>query len=137
MNTKDFLKQAFVINREIDNKLEQLARLKELAVKTTSVISDMPKAANAQGSRLENAIIKIQEEQEKLDKELARLIDKRTQIAAVIASVENHDERMVLEYRYLCFKPWRAIAKAMNMSSAQIFRFHQTALENLRVNESK
>lgn len=137
MNIKDFLKQAFDINREIDNKLEQLERLKELAVKTTSVISDMPKGSNKQGSNLENAIIKIHEQQEKLDREVARLIDKQTQIASVIASVENYDERMVLEYRYLCFKPWRAIAKAMHLSPSRIYTLHQEALKKTVVNWSK
>lgn len=140
MNIKDFLKQAFDINREIDNKLEQLERLKELAVKTTSVISDMPKGSNKQGSNLENAIIKIHEQQEKLDREVARLIDKQTQIASVIASVENYDERMVLEYRYLCFKPWRAIAKAMHLSSERVYYLHRNAIEKIskiKVNDSK
>ena len=134
MNIKDFLKQAFDINREIDNKLEQLERLKELAVKTTSIISDMPRGSNKQGSNLENAIIKIQEQQEKLDREVAQLIDKQTQI------VENYDERMVLEYRYLCFKPWRAIAKAMRLSSERVYYLHRNAIEKIskiKVNDSK
>jgi len=42
MNAKEYLRQAWNIDQRIKDKLDQVARLKEMTTNVTSVISDMP-----------------------------------------------------------------------------------------------
>jgi hypothetical protein len=41
-NSKEFLSKAYLIDKRINNKIELILRLRELAMKTNSVLSDMP-----------------------------------------------------------------------------------------------
>ena len=40
MTAKEYLNQAYWLDRRIDSKLEQLSALKDMATKTTSIMSD-------------------------------------------------------------------------------------------------
>ena len=46
MNAKEYLKQAFYLDKRINSKLEQVESLNALATKATSTLSDMPKSPN-------------------------------------------------------------------------------------------
>ena len=134
-------RSAFSIQQDIDSKLEQIARLKELATKTTSVISGMPHGSRDGTSAMENAIVKLIEHKELLEQEISVLIIKRMEIADAIAALESRNERTVLELRYLCGKKWWEIAKAMNLSRDRVFCLHRLALKNAEaktiLNDSK
>ena len=56
---KKYLSQAFGLNQRIESKIDQIAVLNDLATKATVTYSDMPKSPNRDGSRMEDAIIKI------------------------------------------------------------------------------
>ena len=40
MNAKEYLNQAYWLDRRINSKLEQLSSLRDMATKTTSIMSD-------------------------------------------------------------------------------------------------
>ena len=40
---------------------------------------------------------------------------------------------MILELRYLCFRPWKDIAIAAKCSIRTVYRLHDRALENFEV----
>ena len=138
MTAKDFLQQAFVAHKEIEVQLERLTTWQALATRTTTVIRTAPGGNHAFGSRIENAVIKMQELTDSLADEIARLIEVTKKISAAIAQVPN--ERAVLEFRYLCFFSWPQIAAVMKMGIATVFRLHSSALKNFRAviaNDSK
>lgn len=125
---KKFLRQAAQLNLKVDSKIEQLLRLQELAKKITSVVNGVP-AANA-NSKLEKAVADVQEQSIHLSDEISLMLKTRAEIVAAIAQIPNPTERAVLEYRYLAFKTWRAIARSMNISVQHVFRIHRDALKN-------
>ena len=43
MTAKEYLNQALYLDRELENKIEQIQVLNELTTKVTGVISDLPK----------------------------------------------------------------------------------------------
>ena len=59
-------------------------------------------------------------------------IDTKKEIADAIETVENIDQRLVLEMRYLGYKSWQDIALAMYCSVSNIYRLHGNALENIK-----
>ena len=134
MTGKEFLQQVFVAYKEIDSKIEQIARLQSLATRTTTVIKSIPCGKGTTlSSRVENAVLSIQGQTEYLAKEINHLLEVRREVSDAIAKVQNHDERIVLEYRYLCFYSWKQISHAMRMSLRTIFRLHDRALKNFSV----
>lgn len=131
MNTKEYLKQAFYLDKNINSKLEQVEKLNELATKATSTLSDMPKSSNRGESRLEEIIVKIIDLQEEINKDIDALIDLKREIAWTINNVKDKEMRSILEKRYLCFDSWEKIAVDMNYSTQHIFRLHNKALKSI------
>lgn len=137
MTQKEFLQQAFVAHKEIEVRLEQISALQALATQTTTIIRHAPGGSNIFKSRVETAVIQIQEHMTHLADEVARLIEVTKQISSAIALVPNANERAILEYRYLCFFSWQQISALMKTSARQIFRFHRSALKFLSANVSR
>lgn len=131
MNTKEYLKQAFYLDKNINSKLEQVEKLNELATKATATLSDMPKSPNRGESRLEEIIVKIIDLQEEINKDIDALIDLKREIAWTINNVKDKEMRSILEKRYLCFDSWEKIAVDMNYSIQHIFRLHNKALKSI------
>ena len=60
---KEYLSEAFQIDKKLKSKLEQLKVLRELATTTTQPLSDMPGSPNRNTDKVERAIIKIMEQE--------------------------------------------------------------------------
>ena len=132
MTPKEFLQQAFVAHKEIEVRLEQITNLQALATQTTTVIKAAPGGSNIFRSRVENAVILIQEHTAKLAEEVTRLIEITKKISSAIALVPNVNERAILEYRYLCFFSWQQIAAVMKTGVDNVWRLHRCALKKFR-----
>lgn len=133
MTAKEFLQQVYIANKEIDAKLEQIAHLQSLATRTTSAIKGVPSGDSATNSRIENSIVLIHEKTAQLSEELTRLLQVSENVAVTIAAVRNAKERMILEYRYLCFFSWENISKMINVSLSSVFKLHNRALKKILV----
>lgn len=75
MNAKEYLKQAFYLDKRINSKLEQVESLNALATKATSTLSDMPKSPNRGPSKLEDTIVKIIDLQGEINRDIDKLLD--------------------------------------------------------------
>ncbi len=133
MNAKEYLKQAFYLDKRINSKLEQVESLNVLATKVSYTLSDMPKSPNRGTSRLEDTIVKIIDLQEEINRDIDRLVDLKKEIANAIFSLEDKEEQTVLEKRYLCFNSWEQIAVDMNYSIQYCFNIHRNALGKISI----
>ena len=106
MKIKEYLMQAYRIDQRINSKLEQIAALHDLATKATVTYSDMPKSPNRSGSKIEDAIIKIRDLEDEINRDIDKLVDLKTDITHLIKNLDSHEHQIILEQRYLCFKPW-------------------------------
>ena len=68
--------------------------------------------------------------------EIAKLLDLKDEIRAVINTLANQDERLVLDYRYLLFHKLEEIAAEMNVSMSSVKRWHQNGIKNLTIPKS-
>ena len=64
-------------------------------------------------------------------------MDLKSGITRLIALVEEKDQSLILELRYLCRKPWDEIMVRMNLSERWIFLLHDRALKKMQDNISK
>ena len=136
MTAKEYLSQAYRLDKRIDSKIEQIKSLNLLATKCTTTLSDMPKSQRAGNSRLEDTVVKIVDLQEEINRDIDSLVDLKRDIVRTIKSVQNPEYQIILELRYLCFKTWEEIAVEMGYSSRGIFSLHSAALKELERNKS-
>ena len=136
MTAKEYLSQAYRLDKRIDSKIEQLKSLNLLATKCTSTLSDMPKSQSISISRLEDTVVKIVDLQEEINMDIDSLVDLKRDIVKTIKSVQNPEYQIILELRYLCFKTWEEIAVQMNCSIDNVFKIRKNALKSVVIPES-
>jgi len=133
MNVKDFLSQAWRVDRMINAKLEQVRGLRELAMKATSTLSDLPSNGSRNVHSMEDIITKILDFENEINADIKTLIDLKRDIVETIKRVQNSEYRTLLELRYLCFKPWNEIANDMRYNINSIFKMHRRALDSIKL----
>ena len=124
MEVKNFLMKAYYMDQRIDSKLEQMASLNELARKATSAVSDMPGSPNRNIHKTEDIIVKILE-----------LLDLKQSIRRCGRQLEEPEEQVILEERYLKMMKWEQIAVILNMSTRKVFRIHDEMLKKITIPE--
>jgi DNA-directed RNA polymerase specialized sigma subunit len=131
MDAKEYLKLAWKVDQQIDDKIEQINILKELSEKTTAVLSDMPGKSTRNIHSREEVITRMMDSEESLNQEVLKLIEIRENVRAAIAGVENVECRMLLEERYLCYHGWNEIAEDMGYSLDNVYKLHRKALKEI------
>lgn len=134
MTAKEYLQQAYRLNELIDSDVHELERLRDLAGR----ISSPNFGERVQSSRnLDAPFVKylgdIMEMEEKIQKELCRLVVLKKQILAALESVADREERLLLTYRYLNNESWEQIAEGLSVSMSTVHRIHASALRNFPV----
>ena len=133
MTAKDYLSQARVLDQAINARLERIARLRALVNGRAARTDGMPRGGA--GVDWTDTVVKIDEMERALDKDIDRLIDLKREIAEAIAAVPDMRYRTLLEYRYLCGWSWRRIARTMNYSEDWTRHAHGRALQMVRAPE--
>nr|DAM69493.1 MAG TPA: Protein of unknown function (DUF722) [Caudoviricetes sp.] len=133
MTAKEYLSQARFLDERINSKIQQVTSLNELATKCTSTLSDMPHNPNKGNSTMADAVCKIIDLQEEINRDIDRLVDLKREIMKVIKAVPDVEYQTILEKRYLCFISWEQIAVDMNYSIQHIHRMHSKALKEITV----
>lgn len=134
MTAKEYLRQAYIIDRKIKLETEKLAEMRSaLYGRGVSCKSDGSKHVR-RGNGFENALLRVMEQEERLDAEIDQLTAKRLEIEKAIAAVPNEVQREVLTRRYLLYQKWEVIAETMNYSERHIRRLHGYALKNMSLN---
>lgn len=135
MSPKEYLSQAMYIDQRIDSKLQQVATLRESAAKVTATLTDMPRSASPNPQAMENTIVKIIDLENEINRDVDRLVDLKAEVKRVISRLSSPDQQLVLELRYLCFKPWSEIMETLGISETSVYRVHGEALKNIVVPE--
>ena len=136
INNRDkikYLKRYINLDREIERKLEEVARLRSKLTRVTEVFTAEPRGGGSIYGKTEEILAKIVDLEKEIDADIDRLISIRDNIKAIIEAVEDDRERLLLQYRYLDGRTFEEIAVQMNYSWRQIHRLHSQALTNLKM----
>ena len=128
MTAKEYLNQAYWLDRQIDCKLEQLRSLNALATRTTGVISENPVSHTRDPHRMEDVIVKIISMEKEINADVDRLVGLKTEIQGKIREMPCMEYQLVLDLRYMCFKNWEEIAEKMHCSKSNVFKTHARAV---------
>ena len=133
---KKYLSQAFGLNQRIESKIEQIAVLNDLATKATVTYSDMPKSPNRDGSRMEDAIIKIIDLESEINKDMMKLVELKKDIIRRVKAVESAELQTILELRYLSYMRWEEIAIELGYGIDNVYHLHRKALDEIEIPET-
>ena len=134
MTPKEFLQQAYFIDRQIQLDLEKLSAMRSaLFGKGVNHVSGGT-SCERHGNGVENAYIRVLAYDEKINAEIDKLSRKREEIEKVIDRIPDKTEREILSRRYLLFQKWDKIAEDMGYSKRHVFRIHGTVLKKMSLN---
>ena len=133
---KKYLSQAFGLNQRIESKIDQIAVLNDLATKATVTYSDMPKSPNRNGSRMEDAIIKIIDLEAEINQDMMKLVELTKDIIRRIKAVDGAELQTILELRYLSYMRWEEIAIELGYGIDNVYYLHRKALDNIKIPET-
>ena len=133
MNAKQYLKQAYKLNELIESDKDELENLRSLASSVSGDMTQERVQSSKTNDKLVNIISQIIELENKIYDEIEHFITLKKEIREVINEVEDVNEKLVLKYRYLIFLQWDEICIKLNYSRRQMYRIHDSALENVQV----
>ncbi len=131
MKAKEYLSQAYRLDKRINSKIDQVASLNDLATKCTSNVTGMPKSPNQGSSTVADAVVKIIDLQSEINRDIDRLVDLKCELTRTIKAVDDVDCQLLLEGRYLCYKSWEQIAVEMGLRVRRVYDIHSAALEKV------
>lgn len=136
MTAKEYLRQAYIIDRRLKLDTERLSAARSaLYVKAVRYNSDGSKPVT-RGNVTESAVLRVMELEERLAKEIDELTEKRREIERAVNAVPDEVQREVLTRRYLLYQKWEVISREMGYTERRIFQVHGDALKNISVNFS-
>lgn len=131
MKAKEYLSQAYRLDKRINSKIDQVASLNDLATKCTSNVTGMPKSPNQGNSTVADAVVKIIDLQAEINRDIDRLVDLKCELTRTIKAVDDVDCQLLLEGRYLCYKSWEQIAVELGFRVRHVYEVHSKALNKI------
>lgn len=128
MTAKEYLSQAFILDKRIQVKERRLEWLKNHASYVSNNLTEVVKASTSHRSAVEEAVVKIVDLEKELMNDINKMIELKKEIAFTIRSVNNIECETLLEMRYLTFMNWEEIASHLNYSNHYIYHLHRKAL---------
>ena len=133
MTAKEYLQQAFLLDRSIKAKERQLEALKDRATYSTPQLDKEAQHSTLIKSRLEENTVKIVELEKSINLKVQEMERLRQEIGRTIEAVNNPECEAVLQMRYLSFMNWEEIASRLDISVRNVYRFHGKALSLVHV----
>ena len=120
MTAKEYLEQAAVLNKQINDKRAELQSYRDLSTSVSGCRFEEHLSGTRSG---EAPFVRFTEEH------LAIL---KCEIGEVIDRLDNVNERVILRYKYLLFLSWRDIGAKMNYSKRWVMELHDKAVLNFQ-----
>ena len=96
MTAKEFLGQAYRLDQRINSKLQQIDSLRSLTQKVTQSYDNEVVSRTRNVSSLEDAIVRLMEAEEELNRQIDQLVDTKIEIGKLIEMVHNESYRLLL-----------------------------------------
>lgn len=132
MTVKEYLSQAYSLERSIKILQEEIEALRELSTTVSSPgFEEHYNASKSVDPPFVKLILRIEEQEEEYMKKLERLIVLKKEIMETIETLNNKDEQIVLIYRYIKNYTWSQIGDALHADERTIRRWHDKALNHI------
>lgn len=127
---KKYLKSAWYWQNKKDFLLEKIKRLRSQAEKMTTSFQDVPVIGGFDDHR-QAVIVEIIDTQHQYERAVHECKKRLAELRYFISLLEDYQEMLVLEMRYLHYENWQDIAYKLNYSEQMIYKIHGRALLHL------
>ena len=127
---KHYLKGAWYWQKKRDYLSDKILRLRSQAEKITTTLSDVPASGGYEDHRQE-VIAEMMDTRKKYESSVQEYKKKITELQFFLAMLDDYQECLIMEMRYLYFENWQDIAYKLNYEERQIYRIHGRALLHL------
>ena len=124
-----FMSRAFRLEEQVQSKLQQIERLRSMASRVTSNTANEPVSHTRDVTEMQDAVIRIMEEEEILKTRIKMLMDVKEQIRDVIEHVDDVTLQLILEKRYLGYESRKQIADELRITERWVQSRHAEALK--------
>ncbi len=132
MTAKEYLKQAYRLDHRINSDIAEVERLRMMACSIgVPGYEEHYNPNRSAEAPFTHRLEKIWELEIRIDAEIDKLVDLKTQIRSVIEAVSDPNERMVLRYRYIHNMTWEQIGDELHAGETSIRRWHGAALSHV------
>jgi hypothetical protein len=130
MNTKQYLQQAFFLDRQISAYLGELEELRALAesVSSTLIVGERVKVSG-KVDWISDIITKIVDLENQIKTDISRYLDIKRDIRELINQVGDAKLKLILQKRYINFETWERIAADLDINLRWAYRLHGMALQ--------
>ena len=130
-DAKAYLRKIELLDAHINNKLNDLSALRTMVTKITATISPVVVSSSGSQDKLGDAIAKIVDLQDEINRDVDKFVDAKREVAAVLEKLQDPDHVKVLNKRYIEYKPWEQIACEMCCTYRNICYIHGKALQEV------
>ena len=131
MDIKKFLESHKEIDDSINLKLDEIAQLRALAERCTAKIGSESRSVGTHSDKVGKYAAKIADLENKIDAEIDRLVDRKDEIMYFVRTLDDANERIVTERRYILHESIEKISEKLGYSPRHISRLLSSALEQM------
>ncbi|WP_455043370.1 DUF1492 domain-containing protein [Granulicatella adiacens] len=127
MENNYHLKQIRLIDKEINQMLNELER-----IRCSLMRSPQLKQVSVQESKVglkDDVYIKMIEYNDKINQKVDELIDTKKKVFDIIEQIKDHEQRLILNMRYVDCEKWEDIEQELHVSKNTMHRIHRKALK--------
>lgn len=128
---KEYLQQVKMCDVHINNRLEELAKLKALATKITSNWSSEPGGGSGNQDKLGDAVAKIIDLQQEINEAVDAFVDKKNEVREVLEQIKNPDQLDLLYKVYFQYQTLEQAACDMGYTYRNVCYIHGKALQEV------
>lgn len=138
MNAKEYLQQARRLDQKIRVATLEIEDLHRMACSISAVqyTADRVQSSRKADASFVRTLERLWDMEEKLTSEMDRLSALKKQIGETINTVEDEDERLILQYRYLHNMTWEEIGDELGADRTTVYRWHGNALKHVIMPEN-
>lgn len=130
-DAKEYLNQVRLCDTKINNKLEELSRLRDMVTKITATLKADVVGGGGSQDKLGDAVARIVDLQREINAAVDDYVDRSRAIAAIIDKISDAEQLQVLHKRYFEYKKWEEIACEMHMTYRNVCYIHGRALQSV------
>ena len=128
MTAKEYLRQLWQLDREINIKYQELEHLRA-SIGIRAMRQGDAVVSGETSDPVADTVTKIISMEEYINRKIDKLIDLRRKITDQIDGMESRTFRNILTCRYVLMQNWEDVAESMGYAVQHCYRIHGRALQ--------
>lgn len=138
MTAKEYLNKIKDLDELIEAHMGDLRRIKSRAYSLPSPgFGEGHSSSRSTSAPFEKGVIHTCDVEAQINEEIEDLVALRVDISQRISTLENTQEKLVLQYRYVNGMSWKEVSDRMSISERKAHRIHDSALQHFPVPEDE